>query len=119
MKESDSLTPGSQDVDFLVVTAVKDEYDAVLRLLPDPKMQGPDIVASIPGVESAPDFYRVALIVTGQSNAVAQAAVSNAINRCRPLAVILVGIAAGFTEAGVGLGDILLPSWIVPYEHAK
>lgn len=121
MEGSDRAALGSQSVDFLIVTAVEDEYHAVRQLLPGPTQQGLDTIASIPGVEVglAEDSCRVALIVTGQSTAVAQAAVKDAIIRCAPRAVILAGIAAGFPENGVEFGDILLPFWIFPYEHAK
>lgn len=114
----DASTPVSHRVDFLIVTALKDEYDAVTALLPEYGVTGRDTIASVPRIGSTESF-RIAVIVSGQSTAVAQAAVKDAITRCSPRAVILTGIAAGFPEAGVTLGDILIPFRIVPYEPPR
>jgi len=116
--EDDGAAMDSDRVDFLVATALRDEYDAFVAELPGCRLDGLDTIASIPRVDST-DSYRIAVIVTGQTNAVAQQAVSNAIARRDPGAVILIGIAAGFPESGVALGDVLVPFHIAPYEYAK
>jgi len=119
MKQPPStITPGSHPLEFLVVTALRDEYNALTALLPGYRVEGLDTIASIPRINS-PEPYRITVIISGQSTAVAESAVKDAIVRCNPRVVILVGIAAGFPEAGVNLGDILIPFSIVPYELAK
>jgi nucleoside phosphorylase len=107
-------------IDFLIVTAVQDEFDAVAAQLPKAPSyeEPPDALAYVPRLRSK-GIYRIAIIKTGQTNAMSQAAVTDAIKRRDPRAIILTGIAAGFPESGVALGDVLIPSWIAPYEHAK
>jgi nucleoside phosphorylase len=81
-------------------------------------MTAGDTIASLLRID-ATESFRIAVIITGQSTAMAETAVKDAITRCSPRAVILTGIAAGFPEARVNLGDILIPFRIVPYELAK
>ena len=114
----DHAFQSSDRIDFLVAAALLDEYRAFFRNLSTHWVEGPDTIASVPRINS-PQPYRVAAIVAGQTTAVAQAAVSEAIIRCKPRAVILVGIAAGFRENGVDLGDIMVPFRIAPYEYVK
>jgi nucleoside phosphorylase len=118
MQPPDGPTLDSHCVDFLIVTALKDEYDAMIALLPESEVQGCETIACIPRINATGSF-RVAIIISGQTNALAEAAVKDAILHCTPRAVILTGIAAGFPESGVTLGDVLIPFRIVPYEHAK
>ena len=49
----------------------------------------------------------------------AQAVTQEALGRLNPKRVILTGICAGFPEAGVNFGDVLVPYRVVPYELAK
>jgi nucleoside phosphorylase len=116
--QPDPRNSKTDHVDVLFVTALEDEYNALIALLPNAKVDVFDTVASVQR-SGSPESYRVAVIVTGQTTALAEAAVKDAIVRRAPRAVILVGIAAGFPEASVSLGDILIPFWIFPYEHAK
>jgi len=120
MPVTDYFVPDSPDVDFLIVTALQDEFDELVSLLHAPPSynEPPDAISYVPRIDSK-GAYKVAIIQTGQTNAIAQAAVTDAIKRRNPRAVILTGIAAGFPEAGVSLGDILIPFLIAPYEHAK
>lgn len=110
----------SDRVDFLIVTAIQDEFDELISLLHEPPSydEPPDAITYVSRIRSK-GSYKVAIIRTGQTNAISQAAVTEAIRRRDPRAVILTGIAAGFPEAGVALGDVLIPFWIAPYEHAK
>jgi nucleoside phosphorylase len=118
MKPPDAKPDSLGFVDFLVATALKDEYDAVGAFLPDAGSEGIDTICSVRRAAS-PDSYSICVIVTRQTNALAESAVKEAINRLRPRAVIFAGIAAGFPEAGVSLGDILIPFRIFQYEYAK
>ncbi len=108
-----------EEVDFLIVTTLSAETDAVRELLEEEKPLTHYIVGKI-SREGSNDRYVVALTEIGEmgTNA-AQAAVGEALNRLNPKRVILTGIAAGFPEAGVNLGDILIPNAIVPYELTK
>jgi nucleoside phosphorylase len=81
-------------------------------------MQGRYHIASVPRV-GTDQSYLIAVMIAGQATALAVAATKDAITDLDPKAVVLVGIAAGFPEAGVNLGDILVPFRIVPYELAK
>jgi formylglycine-generating enzyme required for sulfatase activity/nucleoside phosphorylase len=116
--QNDHATQRSDRTDFLVAAAMPSEYKAFVSNLSRYWVEGSDTVACVPRLNSS-ESYRIAVIVAGQTTAVAQAAVSEAIIRCRPRAVILVGIAAGFPENGVDLGDIIVPFRIAPYEYVK
>jgi formylglycine-generating enzyme required for sulfatase activity/nucleoside phosphorylase len=105
-------------VDFLVACALSDEYSAFLPHVQERFVEGTDTFGFIPRVDPQ-EAYCVAAIVTGQTTAIAQAAVAEAIIRIRPRAVIVVGIAAGFPESDVRLGDIMVPFRIAPYEYVK
>ena len=104
--------------DILVATAMEDEYNALARLLPNSKIVAPDTIVDIQRSNKS-GSYRLSIVITGQSTAFAATAIKDAIARCRPRIVVLVGIAAGFPESGVSLGDVLVPFSIVPYELAK
>jgi len=109
----------ADEVDFLVVTALDVETAAVRRLLEDAKPLPNDVVGSVSRLES-PAKYSVALTEIGRMGTVAaQAAASQAVLRMNPKRVLLVGVAAGFPEAGVGYGDVMVPYGIVPYGLAK
>ncbi len=110
---------GTECVDFLIVTALKTEYDAVLKLLDADPSDGQDTIATIPRQYAPRAFYRINVIRTGQNNTKARAAVQEALRRVRARAVILTGIAAGFPESGVRYGDLLIPHWVIPYEHGR
>src|SRR5260370_32626685 len=118
MQPPEDFTTDSHSVDFLVVTALKDEYTALVSSLLELTVEGPDTLSSIPRKGST-GLFRIAIVVTGQTTVVAAVEVKDAISRRNPRAVLFAGIAAGFPEAGVDFGDVLAPFWIVPYEYAK
>ena len=105
-------------VDFLIVTALKTEYEAVAARLEDTIVQDGYTVGKVDRAAGGPPF-RVALALCGEGVVEAERATTIAITRFVPARVILCGIAAGFPESGVGLGDVLVPGAIVDYEHAK
>jgi nucleoside phosphorylase len=108
-------------VDFLIVTALDDEFDEVRVFLKDADETSFDgILGTIPTKNSASGEYRVALIKSEkQGTNAAQTAVYGAFRFLRPRFVILVGIAAGFPEIGAKLGDVLVPDQIFYYELVK
>ena len=108
-----------REVDFLVVTALPVETEAVRALLEDVKPFGNDLLGRVTR-EHSKEEYSVALTEIGAMGTdAAQAAAKDAIVSTNPKWVILTGIAAGFPESGVNLGDLLVPYYIVDYELAK
>lgn len=113
--------PTAGACDFLVVTALDMEADAVKRHLEAMTLH-PSGRYSVGHVarRGGTDRYVVGLAeIGGMGSAKAQAATREAIYACRPKRVILTGIAAGFPESGVRYGDVLVPDGIVSYELAK
>jgi len=108
-----------EDVDFLIVTALKEETQAITELLEEKRPLAHDLLGKV-SREGSADKYVVALTgIGGMGTNAAQAEAREALGRLNPNRVILTGIAAGFPEAGVDPGDILVPYAIVDYELAK
>jgi nucleoside phosphorylase len=100
-------------VDFLLITALEEERDAVLRRLPGYQQLPPSrddvrvyYSATIQAKQAGGAFctYSMILCMVGMGRVPATAATSDAIRRCVPDYVMLVGIAGGLKSAGVGLG---------------
>jgi len=116
-------------VDFLIVTALQEERDAVLRKLPGYRKIAPqqddnctyfraDLPISFP--DNTKGKYGIILLpLLGMGRVDAATVTSDAIRRWQPQHVILVGIAGGISERGVKLGDILVSDQIVDYELGK
>lgn len=115
--------------DFLIITALAEERDALLALLARPRRQNPR-------ADSIYSYYRAELPVTFPSGATgsyslalttslgigrvnAAVITTAAIRDWRPRYVLLVGIAAGAAANGMVLGDILLADQVVDYELQK
>lgn len=123
------MTDVSGAVDFLIVTPLEEERDALLRLLPNVRMLPPDdrdtrVYYRSRLKLSAKDFpsAEYQLVVTALVNiGVGQAAATtaDAIRRWSPRYVLVVGIAGGVRTAGVSLGDVLLADQIVDYTLQK
>ncbi|HEX8199649.1 MAG TPA: NACHT domain-containing protein, partial [Isosphaeraceae bacterium] len=116
-------------VDFVILTALEEERDALHALLPDVRRLPP-------GEEDSRVYYRSDLPVTladgrrgvyrlatlslakmGRVNAAT--ATADAIRRWRPRFVLLVGIAGGVSTQGAALGDVLVSDQVVDYELQK
>ena len=108
-------------VDFLIVTALEKERNAVLQQLGD----------SEPVQEAVlPPYYRstlktdtgpiriVAVTLAGVGNVSAGLHAANCIQRLQPHCVFMVGIAGGLSE-DVNLGDVVVSNQIIYYENAK
>lgn len=123
-------TPGEnakqERVDFLLVTALPEERDALLRRLPGYVRVAPrkdDIHvyfrADLP-VHNGAGSYRLAVLpLLGMGRVNAATATSEAIKRWKPKHVVLVGIAGGIAARNVALGDLLISEQIVDYELQK
>lgn len=103
--------------DFLVVTALEEELEAVRRRLQDVQADGQYARGAID--RAGGGRYSVGLAVTGPGYIEALNATHAALQHFAPAGVVLCGIAAGFPEADVALGDILIPAAVVDYELAK
>jgi len=116
-------------VDFVVIAPMTEERDAVLACLPGYKRQPPSqntiwvsYIAEVPAVfpDGSQVNYSVVVVSPvdiGQEDATS--ATVDAIREWQPRYVLLVGIAGGYVNADVGLGDILIAEQIVGYELAK
>jgi nucleoside phosphorylase len=106
-------------LDFLVVTALDIEYDAVVSALVQEGSRVEEDHFLLPTVRKGNDVTVAAISVGQAGTNGAEAVTQEAIARLQPRGVILAGIAAGFPESGVSAGDVLVPQSIVPYELAK
>ena len=112
-------------VDFAIITALRVERDAVLRHVEervmianpgDPRRYDMGKV-SIPG--SAAAYQVVVLCLHDAGNAVAASETAALLHRWRPKYALMVGIAGGFRQRGVKLGDVLVAQFVHYYEPAK
>lgn len=116
-------------VDFVIVTALEEERDAVLVKLPEYRQLPPaeeDIRvyfwAELPATltDGSKCTYRVVVVpLLGMGRVQAATVTGDAIRRWRPRYVFLVGIAGGFAANQVSLGDVLVSDQIVDYELQK
>jgi len=107
--------------DFFVLTALNVETEALKKHLRDVAwIQGTPYAYGIVTSRDAGYKYTVVFAQCDDSGInPAGALTKEAIKEYNPRYVLLVGIAAGFPENGVLLGDVLVPEWIAPYEKAK
>ncbi len=119
----------SQPVDFLIITALEEERDAVLRRLPGYQQSPPSeadvrvyyevVVKAVQAGGAKCDYLVIVVCLSNMGRVQATATASDAIRRWLPSYVLLVGIAGGLKSAGVGLGDILIAEQIADYESQK
>lgn len=122
------LTPQAP-IDFIIITPLAEERDAILARLPGHRQLPPsahDIrvyyASRIPvtfsdGSES--EFSVIVAPLAGLGHTEAATATSDSIRRWRPRYVLLVGIAGGIAKAGVSLGDVLISDQVADYELQK
>lgn len=99
-------------VDFVIVTALEEERDAVLDKLPSARQLPPSaddvrvyFAAELPATfpDGTTCAYRVILVtLLNMGRVEAATAAGDAIRRWQPAYVLLVGIAGGIAEAGSG-----------------
>ena len=109
---------------YLIITALPEERDAVEACLPGLRRLGGDETRG--GriyYETFLDLRRrrrVIVTVIGEPGRVSAAtAAASAIDEWNPEVVLLVGIAGGLADQGVLLGDVLVATQILDYEHQK
>lgn len=110
--------------DFLVITALDEEREAVLAQLPSPKKLKPTAdddhyydEAHVP-VEGG-SYHVVVFSVSGMGRVQAAISTTQALKRWKPACVLLVGIAGGIRRQGVAVGDVLIAEQVVDYELQK
>ena len=126
--EEVTTTPDSR-VDFVLVTALVEEQDAVLSKLPGYRKLPPtrenirtyfqaDLPVTFP--DNSTGSYRVIVVcLLGMGRVQAVIATADAIQRWHPRDVILVGIAGGLATRNIQVGDILISDQVVDYELQK
>lgn len=127
MKETNLVGPNAGlPVDFVIITALEEEREAVLAKLPDYKKlprDGLDVHTYYEArvVTNRPDHTQYRVIVTSLSGMGPIKGASKAtsiIQRWNPRHVLLVGIAGG-VKGEVAPGDVVVASQIVDYSLGK
>lgn len=121
--------PNTKIIDFLIITALEEELNAILNKLPKYEMLPPSsedvriyYCSKLPTIfpDGTHGEYEVVVTVLPSMGRVAAAAVtSDAIRMWSPRYILLIGIAGGVSEQGAKLGDILVSTQIVDYELQK
>ena len=112
--------------DFLLVTALDEEREALLSALPVTARKlrpgRKDIhyyYAATLAVSRDERYGVVVMSVSAMGRVRAAVATAHALERWRPRAVILAGIGGGIAAQGVRLGDVLIADLVVDYELQK
>ena len=115
-----------QAIDFVLVTALAEERDALLSKLPGYQQLPPakdDIrtyfqaYVPITFPDNSIGTYRVIVMcLLGMGRLQAVVATADAIRRWHPRYILLIGIAGGMADRNIGIGDILISDQIVDYE---
>jgi nucleoside phosphorylase/sugar/nucleoside kinase (ribokinase family) len=123
------LSSSNPQIDFVLITALAEERDAVLAKLPGHQKLPPindDIrtyfQAELPITfpDGSNGVYRVVVMcLSGMGRVASATATTDSIRRWHPRYVMLVGIAGGIAARKIQLGDILISDQIVDYEQQK
>lgn len=128
MNAQPATSQTSATVDFVLITALPEERDALLGQLPGYSKLPPTHAdvrtyfrAELPVFFPDHTFgtYRVVVTCSGMGRVNAATATKDAIGRWQPSYVVLVGIAGGIADKDLQIGDILIASQIVDYELQK
>ncbi len=112
-------------VDFAIITALEEERDAVLHLLPSNTRLAASESSVRVGYAARLDAddntaYDIRILpLLGMGRVEAANATTEAIRRWKPRCLMLVGIAGGVKERGVKLGDVLVADQVADYELQK
>jgi nucleoside phosphorylase len=119
----------ARPVDIVIVTALEEEREALLRKLPRHRRQNPtgsdihiyytaNLAVKLPN-RTAGTYRVVVLSLVNMGRVQAATATNDAIHRWKPRYVLLVGIAGGVGAAGVRVGDVLISDQVADFELAK
>jgi nucleoside phosphorylase len=116
---------GYEAADFVIVTALEKEAQAVVRRLEDHavrRFEEQDIrtyhCGTIP-IHDTERAYRVVVLLPSMGEVAAGTAVTDAIVRWNPRFVLMVGIAGGIPQDDLDLGDVVVADQIVGYKYGK
>jgi nucleoside phosphorylase len=109
--------------DFLMVTALPIERDALLRLLVNPTKTQLDgcptyYFSSVPAYGKDASYYVAVTMLNQMGNVEAARHTAQAINDLNPDYVLMIGIAGGISDR-IRLGDVVVATEILYYEVAK
>lgn len=118
----------SQPIDFVIITVLEVELQALLQILPSPTKQvsndgsiGVFYNSNVP--VALPDgtvlMRRVVIMQARIGRVNAAIAANNAIRQWQPRYILLIGIAGGVAQTGIRLGDVLISDQIIDYELQK
>lgn len=122
------MRQGGYPIDFLIVTPLSEERDAVLGLADWEKVPPDDQDSRVYFRTQLPftlpnggaGTYEVVLVPLRDMGTSQGAATTNdAIRRWAPRHTLLVGIAGGIRSSGVALGDVLIAEQVVDYSLQK
>jgi nucleoside phosphorylase len=123
------MTQELELIDFIIITPLEDERDAVLEQLGSYELLKPDtednrvyyrsrLAVDFP--DESKDFYNIVVVpLLAMGTGQAAATTADAIRRWSPRNVLVVGIAGGVKAVGVSLGDLLIASLIADYSVQK
>jgi nucleoside phosphorylase len=109
-------TADGGDIDWIVLTAIEEEFDAaVLQLEHAARFGQFPLPAKIGNVAGS----RVLCVLSGKGSAVTAAVLAYLVGQTRASKVLLIGIAGGFSERKMRRGDIIVARTILAYEFGK
>ncbi len=115
--------------DFVIITALEEERDAVLSKLDQPRRMplstedtrtcmGAQLpIKSADGSEGI--YNLIVQCLAGMGTIQAATAASDAVRRWKPTCVLMVGIAGGIAKNEAALGDVLVATQIFDYSQQK
>lgn len=129
MSDAQTSIQNPRMADFVIITALPEERDAMLRKLLGYHRLPPtehdvrvyysaDVTTNFP--DSTTSVYSVVVLCLLDMGRVEAAnATNDAIRRWNPRYVLMVGIAGGVSHQGIMLGDVLISNQVVDYELQK
>jgi nucleoside phosphorylase len=127
--QSTSVSLAKGPTDFVIITALQEELEALLETLPSAQRMPPSeedvriyYQADLPITfsDGSTGSYRLVLMsLLGMGRVQAANATNDAIRRWQPRYVLLVGIAGGISEAEVKRGGVSISDQVVDYELQK
>jgi GH25 family lysozyme M1 (1,4-beta-N-acetylmuramidase)/nucleoside phosphorylase/O-acetyl-ADP-ribose deacetylase (regulator of RNase III) len=117
------MITSSDSVDFLIITALEKEAQAVVSRLEKHTLERFETqtyhCGTIP-IRDSDDAYRVVVVLLPSMGELAVLnATTIALTHWNPQFVLMVGIAWGFTQNDLDLGDVVVADQVVGYEYGK
>jgi len=110
--------PRRRVVDFLIVVALDAELNAAIRVFGPVEKDGREHFATVDRQRGG-EFSVAIVNISDMGPDAAQRETTAALNRVRAQRVLLIGIAAGFPENHVAMGDLMVPRRVIAYEQSR